>query len=321
MKITPELLRKYHQGLCSPDEQAAVRQWLESAEFEAHDEHPSENEPIAGFEIWTRLDKQIDAPNEPEQPEASGGNRLLSYLSAALVVLAMGAAFYFLAQKKAVKSVARQQHAPAPTLITIRTRAGEIRKHHLPDGTTITLNTASQLTYPALFQDSLREVQLSGQAFFEVARDTARPFEIQSSGYVTRVLGTAFDLKAYAGEPVSLLVREGKVRFSVRSQSIFLARGEGVTAIGANMEKTEVQSGTAGAWMEQKLIFNNEPLGEIAHEIGRRYGVKIEIRDPEVAAHLYKGKFQNPSLKALLDDLGYVLNFKYEINGNTVVIY
>jgi len=321
MEITPELLRKYHQGLCNAAEQAAVRQWLASSEFEAHDEQPSENEPIAGSEIWTHLDKQIDENSEPDQPEPAGSSRLLSYLSAALVVLAMGAALYFLTQKRAVKAVAQHKTSLQPTLITIRTRAGEIRKHHLPDGSTITLNASSQLTYPAPFPDSLRQVQLSGQAFFEVARDTARPFEIEASGYITRVLGTVFDLKAYTGEPTRLFVREGKVRFSSPSQSVLLARGEAVQAVGAKLAKTEVQNGMAGAWMERKLVFNNEPLGEIARDIGRWYGVKVEVRDPEMAAHLYKGKFQNPSLKTLLDDLGYVMNFRYEINGNTVVIY
>ena len=321
MEITPELLRKYHQGLCNAAEQAAVRQWLASSEFEAHDDQLSENEPIAGFEIWTRLDRQIGENNEPDQPETAGSSRLLSYLSAALVVLAMGAAFYFLTQKRAVKAVAHHKTSLQPTLITIRTRAGEIRKHHLPDGSTITLNASSQLTYPALFPASLRQVQLSGQAFFEVARDTARPFEIEASGYVTRVLGTTFDLKAYAGEPTRLFVREGKVRFSSLSQSVLLARGEAVQAVGVKLAKTEVQDGMAGAWMEQKLVFNNEPLGEIARDISRWYGVKVEVRNPEMAAHLYKGKFQNPSLNTLLDDLSYVMNFRYEINGSNVVIY
>lgn len=321
MEITPELLRKYHQGLCNAAEQAAVRQWLESSEFEAHDDQPSENEPIAGFEIWTRLDEQIDQNAEPGQSETAQSGRLLSYLSAALVVLAVGAALYFLNQKRAVRAVAQHKTALQPTLITIRTRAGEIRKHHLPDGSTVTLNASSQLTYPALFPDSIRSVRLSGQAFFEVERDAAKPFEIESSGYITRVLGTAFDLKAYAGEPASLLVREGKVRFSTSSQTVFLAGGEAVLAVGKKLRKTEVQNGTAGAWMAQKLIFDNEPLGEIARDISRRYGVKVEVRDPEVAAQLFKGKFQNPSLKVLLDDLGYVLNFRYTINGNTVVIY
>ncbi|SDG28467.1 FecR family protein [Dyadobacter soli] len=320
MEITPELFRKYHAGLCTPAEQAAIRQWLASSDLEAHDDSPSENEPIAGFEIWTRLDEQIAESTVPDQPETSWSNRLLSYLSAALVVLGLGTAFYFLTQKRAVNAVAHHKTSFQPTLITVRTRAGEIRKHHLPDGTTITLNASSQLSYPSLFDDTLRRVQLSGQAFFEVARDTLRPFEIHSSGYVTRVLGTAFDLKAYAGEPASLLVREGKVRFSKNAQSVLLTRGEAVLANGAVFEKTDLPDDVAGAWMEQKLVFNNEPLSAIAHDIARRYGVEVEIRDPELAAHLYKGKFQNPSLKALLDDLGYVMNFKYEINGNTVVI-
>ncbi|SEJ80126.1 FecR family protein [Dyadobacter sp. SG02] len=325
MEINPELLRKYHQGLCTPAEQAAVRQWLESAEFEAHDDRPSENEPIAGFEIWTRLDHQIGEnsrfDSEPDLPETPGGNRLLSYLSAAMVVLAVGAAFYYLTQKRAVNAVAHHKTSLQPTLITVRTRAGEVRKHYLPDGSTVTLNASSQLSYPALFNDTLRKVELSGQAFFEVARDTTHPFEIQFSGYVTRVLGTSFDLKAYAGEPASLLVREGKVRFSSHSQSVLVTRGQAVLASGLQLAKTEVQNGIAGAWMDQKLVFNNEPLSEIARDISRWYGVEVEIRNPETGAHLYKGKFQNPSLKALLDDLGYVLNFRYEIREKKVVIY
>lgn len=131
--------------------------------------------------------------------------------SAALLISIAGYQFYFKFNSKT-------------TEIITQTFPQDIRLIRLSDGTRVWVNENTQIEYPEKFTSNERIVKLKGEAFFEVARDTARPFIISSGNIKTTVLGTSFDVKAY-GNIAEVNVRTGKVKVETEENAVFLERG------------------------------------------------------------------------------------------------
>ena len=131
--------------------------------------------------------------------------------SAALLISIAGYQFYFKLTSKTAE-------------IITQTFPQDIRLIRLSDGTRVWVNENTQIEYPEKFASDERIIKLKGEAFFEVARDTARPFIISSGNIKTTVLGTSFDVKAY-GNIAEVNVRTGKVKVETEENAVFLERG------------------------------------------------------------------------------------------------
>jgi len=113
---------------------------------------------------------------------------------------------------------------PEKTIIT-QTFPNDVRLLRLPDGTRVWINENSKLEYPEVFSGKQRKVTLTGEAFFEVKRDTSKPFIIHSGRIETTVLGTSFNIMAYNGKAPVVAVRTGKVKVANSTTTVFLERG------------------------------------------------------------------------------------------------
>lgn len=210
--------------------------------------------------------------------------------------------------------------------ITILTNA-ENKMIKLPDGTTITLNHYSSLTYSPSFDGEKRRVHLKGEAYFEVAKDAKRPFIVETRNVDVRVLGTHFNVEAYANSPeTKTTLLEGSVALCNKDKSQRLVLKPNECAI-FNKDKGQFEQQAISqaendiAWCKGNFIFENTPLQEIARELSNSFNVKIEIQSEKLRNYKITARFEHgEKLDEILDLLKVVGNFTYTHKHNTIII-
>lgn len=165
---------------------------------------------------------------------------------------------------------------------TMETMTGMEYTLVLTDGTQIFMNAETQVTFPVSFRGSERRIRLSGEAYFEVAKDTVHPFIVETEGAEVRVLGTSFNVRAYEGERemVTTLV-EGKVAVSDSLTELEIHPGEQAVCMLAEgyIDVRRVDVSLYTAWRSGKFIFHNEPLEKIMIYLSHWYGFECRFLD------------------------------------------
>ncbi|TWR29186.1 DUF4974 domain-containing protein [Mucilaginibacter pallidiroseus] len=210
--------------------------------------------------------------------------------------------------------------------VSQKTAAAQTRVIHLADGSTITLNANSTLRYPENFNAKKREVYLTGEAYFEVAHNAAKPFVVHSGKLTTNVLGTSFTVSAYAkNQAMNVTVLTGKVAVKNEESKALevLTRGHWATV------KPGRQSFDTGmlanpedaiAWRDNKLIFDNANLNDVATKLSNRFGVNIQIDSEKLSNQRITGIFQGRSLPDILGALTKLTHSQYKVQQNTYII-
>lgn len=196
--------------------------------------------------------------------------------------------------------------------------AGEVVP--LPDGSTIRLNKDAVLSYQKGFNKNHRQVQLDGEAFFEVEK-SVHPFEIITPGCTTRIVGTAFNLRTVNGE-TSLYVSEGIVAFHAGTkgeiqvhpnQQALFVEGKGIVAFDTIANENSI------AWMSHKLTFYNQSLQKVLEDVGRYYGKKVAV-SPSVSDRQFTGSFESAQLNDLLEVVTLSTNTTYALRNDSILI-
>lgn len=204
-------------------------------------------------------------------------------------------------------------------LTTVASKSGEKLEVELPDGTRILLNEESKLRYDESFDDNKRIVYLEGQAFFEVARDVNRPFEIIGRLANISVLGTSFDFLAKENS-ARVNVYTGKVSFKNNTGSkaeLVLTQNQQGKWANNEMEMIEELDHQATAWRFEELVFKSASLAEVSNKLSEFYKVEINL-DATIENCLITTSFQNQSLEEVLEVLEIIANIKNERSGNQI---
>jgi len=209
-------------------------------------------------------------------------------------------------------------------LNTLSTEKGETYQVQLPDGSEVWLNAASSLTYATnLIADGKRVVKLTGEGYFQVAKDKAHPFRVQTGGHQVEVLGTHFNINSYNNEPaIATTLLEGAVQVSCHSKKELLKPGQQAKLDGnGNFLIAEVDTDPYVAWKNKQFSFENENIQTIMRMVERWYDVKVEYRG-ELSKEKFWGavsRFDNVSkVLSALESTGKV---HFEIKGNTIYVY
>lgn len=189
----------------------------------------------------------------------------------------------------------------------------------LPDGTKVWLNSASSLRYPTAFRGADRKVILQGQAYFEIAGKASQPFKVQANEMEVVVLGTRFDMMAYADEPtINATLLDGKIK--VQDQILRPGQQAVLALAGHQLTVKEADVNKIMAWKNGLFVFNNMDLPTILREIARWYDVEI-VYNTAPGKELYGGGIsRNLNLSAVLHVLEENGTNHFKIDGNKVIV-
>ena len=197
---------------------------------------------------------------------------------------------------------------------TISTPRGGEYQVILPDGSKVWLNSASSINFPTTFESTKRSVTLTGEAYFEVARDPARPFSVSAKETKVSVLGTHFNLMAYDDEPsVNATLLEGSINVSSGALSALIKPGEQAAMNGEiiSVKKADVEE--AVAWKNGYFYFKKTDIKSVMRQISRWYDVDVEY-SAEVPETVFSGKmYRNVNASNVLEILSYFkVDFRME---------
>jgi transmembrane sensor len=327
-----------------------------------HHSTPDTEDAHLAFTAHAARMKEMGADIEPatDYPYAaetnSGKRKKYLFASAALLFL-LSVTYYSwsLFSAGSPKTIARALNDKSE----VSTKYGSRTKLLLPDGTQVWLNSGSKLSYDKTYGNGIREVALSGEAYFDVVKNPAHPFVIHTTSIDIKVLGTAFNVKSFPGEKnteTSLIRGSIEVTFKNRALGkIILKPNEKL--ITANEElvkdivKTEAHEEKAKpvntqepvkqdplamvahltyaprdstvietSWLENKLIFRSETFEDLAIKMERWYGINIRFADKAIKNKILTGIFENESIQQALKALQLTTAFTYTINKNEIVI-
>lgn len=195
---------------------------------------------------------------------------------------------------------------------TLRVPRGGEYSITLSDGTIVYLNSESELRYPVNFVGRDRRVYLSGEAYFDVVQDEAHPFIVDMGNSSVRVLGTSFDVRAYADEDeVLTTLVQGSVKFSAGKEFVTLEPGkQAVLGKSGSIETREVDTYLYTAWKEGVFAFKRQRLEEIMKVVARWYDVNIFWENVSQKEVTFTGKMKR------YDDFSKVVEV-LEMTGNT----
>lgn len=367
-----QLYQKYISGKCSPEEERMLMEYKD------------------GFKVYQDTSGKLNAEEKTLRKniynniqQTISGKKVKSLSSwyrwsaAALIVMSLGTAFYFVTQKQVetdeplvvlkTKTVVRPDSGTAVLTLAdgsiipldeaengvlthegsteiMKTKNGELTyngignngnllsakaalnrisiprgrqyKLVLADGTKVWLNATSSLSYPSDFSGSERNVELLGEAYFEVAKNEKMPFTVTAGGMKVQVLGTHFNVSAYRDDEfVKTTLAEGSVRLTNRDHAVILKPGQQGIATSANesinVKKVNLQH--ALAWKEGYFIFKDQNIKEVMKEVSRWYNIDVTYED-DIEDKVFGGIYsKSKDLEELLKGLELTGLVKFKI--------
>lgn len=217
-----------------------------------------------------------------------------------------------------------------PVFNEIQTSAAQRARVELGDGSKVMLNAESKLIMPETFSQKSREVELQGQAFFDIQPDKNRPFRIKSQSGVIEVVGTSFDVRSYSGEElIEVIVREGTVEVSKQynpEQKLIVKEGYmGSILVSENeMNLMLVEDlDSYFSWMEGRLVFKNDPLEKVFMHMERIYDIEVVYSgtDKSILEKQFSADLKTRSVKEVMSVIKMAMDIDFELDGDRVIIH
>lgn len=309
MNIDRTILYRFFEGSASPEEKAAIKNWVESS-----GEHRSE----------LMKERKLFNAVLLFAPEVHPAEKYKFRIWTELVKIAAVVAVVFLC---CYSYYQRELSSQDELFQTMQVPSGQHINLTLPDGTNVWLNTLSKIRYPVSFNRKNRTVILDGEAYFKVAKNENKPFIVQTENYQVEVSGTEFNVEAYSGrEEFKTTLLSGKVEIrSVHdpSESIVLKPKQVAYSSEGKLQVAGEDDFSLLSWKEGVISFKNASFPDIMKTIEKYFGVEIHIENEQVKRQYYTGKFHlNDQLEYIIEVLQNDIPFSYKIEseGRIIVI-
>ena len=191
----------------------------------------------------------------------------------------------------------------------------------LNDGTTVWLNADSEIEYPSVFIGNERRVSIRGEAFFEVAKDSSRPFRVKVGESTVEAVGTAFNINTHFREgQIKTILTEGKIKVSVADKSVLIDKGNATLVDNKRITITKADLEEALAWKDGYFYFGGKDLKSIMNEIARWYDLDVEYKQP-VSEEKYQGGIKRTeSIQAVCAVLEGLTGLDIQIKNRTLMV-
>lgn len=319
------LLNKFRTGEISPAEFQELKSGIDGITdselkemiFSEWDKY-SNYEPLPEEKI-EELYSNLHIIGVNEKPKFTLKRYWMQIAASLLFIIAGGLTVLTYMQRQEINTLAEQN---------VVIRSGDYGKSlvTLPDGTTVLLNAKSSLTYSQDFGRTDRKVELSGEGFFEVKKDTEKKFTVGTGYMDVTVLGTKFNVYAYEDKDmVEMSLVEGNVNISTERppyKSINVKPNEKVTYNKITGELTHkcTTNKIETAWMTKELTFRSEPLRDVFKCLSRKFAVTFNVNDERLLNDIYTGTFDDENIESIMRVLKFHYNFEYNNEDNMITI-
>ena len=221
-----------------------------------------------------------------------------------------------------VEYVAANNKGENPVINSISTPRGGQYQLLLPDGTKVWLNAASLLKFPSSFVGRNRNVELTGEAYFEVAKNKEMPFIVKFNNATIEVLGTHFDIKAYDDEETKATLAEGSIKISKNNQQRILLPGQQVVVLKGsdNLAVSPANINEALAWKNGYFIFHDAGIESIMKTAARWYDVDVVYED-EPKNKEFGGRISRyKNISELLKNMELTGTIHFKVEGRRVTV-
>ena len=266
------------------------------------------------YRLWKKIER--------EQRRQLNQKRYLTYWYRIAAVLLLGllfGAFITLLRRTQVE----------PAYYAACSPKGSVSQIIMPDSTIVFLNAGSYVRYSMEGKNKMREVYLDGEAWFDVTKNTKKPFIVHTSFYDVRVTGTQFNVKAYESDnELTTTLEKGQIliqstkKFRL-AKDIVVKPGEQVILNKNSKEillKEVKNTKWFTSWRDNKLIFVNMNLKDLVVLLERKYGIDIEVKDSEILKLHFDGTIKNETAIEFLDIIKHALPIDYRIVGQKIEI-
>ncbi|HEY9195871.1 MAG TPA: FecR domain-containing protein, partial [Mucilaginibacter sp.] len=212
--------------------------------------------------------------------------------------------------------------AGAPMINTMSTPRGGQYRLQLPDGTAVMLNSESSIAYPTAFTGKTRNVTITGEAYFEVAKNKKMPFIVSYGDQKVEVLGTHFDIRAYQEQPGKTTLLEGSVKISNGNEKEVLVPGQ-QAVYNANAKKFDIKTVDTEdiiAWKNGLFLFDNTDLDQVMLELSRWYDIDVVYKGPKPTLNFTGEVKKSNNLSKAFKILESTGGVKFTIEGKTVTV-
>lgn len=320
MNMNDDLLVKYLVGETDADETAVVKDWLNASEnnlryyndfkkiWEDSLLIAAEKMTVNEDEAWKRFQNRIHQKDNPVMVSNKSYNRLWQIAASIVLICTLGWLGYSYFENKS-----------ADALIQVYASNNTVNDT-LPDGTIVTLNKNSLLSYKK-FTGSTRPVTLKGEAFFKVSPDKTKPFIIHINDVIVKVVGTSFNVKNKNGQ-TTVNVETGIVKVSRNKDEVELRQGEKVVI--ANQQAELLKSVSKGRlynyYRNKELVCDQTPLQELVDALNEIYNVKIIIKSASLQEKPLTTIFKDQSLDQILEVIQETFTIKIERTNNQIIL-
>ncbi|ELR72720.1 hypothetical protein C900_01099 [Fulvivirga imtechensis AK7] len=323
--IDDELIAKYLAGETNEEESLEIQRWLNgSSENQRYFDRlknlwektgwvaPHQEADVDVDSGWSRFQEKLG----DRRGKSEGGTKirpLFAYLARVAAILVLAVLVYFIYHTFSKDIMVEQ----------VLMASAEIKTDTLPDGSLISLNKNSILTYSGSFNTDQRSVQLKGEAFFNVIPDKKKPFVVKINNTTITVLGTSFYVEAYDSLGfIEVGVEEGRVSVASMGNEVVLSAGERVSVNKRSGGVTAVQAYDPNSiyWKSETLIFRDDSLEEVFATLEEIYQIRIEVSNAKILNCRLTGKFYQEPVDRMFEIIDANFGLTSERAGDRFII-
>jgi ferric-dicitrate binding protein FerR (iron transport regulator) len=287
------------------------KQW---SAMKGYKEQKSPDTQNAWNKLQNRLDEEKLIPDQSTESNRRLTPAILRAAAVIMILLGVSAVIYLQLNRK-------------PSIDLVRVDTGNETNtliKTLNDGSVIYIAQNSLFSFPKEFENNSRNVELKGEAFFDIASNPEKPFIIETDEAFIEVLGTAFNVKTKNGKGFELIVDRGKVKVTLKkdpSHSELVVAGEKINEVKNSLVKTKHTVNQANIWYKERMHFKDESLQNIISVLNRNFNTKFAVAEKETGTHKMTVTFKNETAETMTELLCATLNLKSQIINGSVVLY
>ncbi|MDX1936826.1 MAG: FecR domain-containing protein [Flavihumibacter sp.] len=336
-----QLLKRYVAGTANEEEKALVDHWYELMYNDSITALSTDELAIIEQEMWNKIEQEGNFTKERVVPSKTPVRKIIIRWAAAAAIftgISVGAYYLFSTGQQSVAYELGKEQNKLAEVVNTSSGTKEVK---LEDGTTIVLQPSSKLAYPSHFSNDKREVYLVGEAFFNVAKNPAKPFLVHSGNLVTQVLGTSFTVQSdKETNQIVVSVKTGRVAVYEDKKQVALnneqqknngailtpnqkviydeASRHFTTSLVENPEP--VLATTDNNLLTNSFSFDDVSLASVLDNIGKFYAVDILVENENIYQCRFTGNISNQTLYDKLAAICVATNHQYEIKGTKILI-